>query len=169
MDSEWFTRNRLSNHAGSWSKSYPQTQCFYRVVDLPWIPDQAFWSTRIQVRIKGFWWPKLLILQLKKILFFSSKTAIYLSLCLYEGRPSYRRCIQYVLEREHSVHQNMKFLLFLVFLWVIFALPYQSMQIRIHHTSFWHFMYQKTNFNSFSRLSFLQKCNFLKLCGAQTV
>ncbi len=63
----------------------------------------------------GFWRPKIEKNGSRKIFFriYLSKTAIYLSICLHKGRPSYR---------EHQEFQNMKFLNFFLFLWVIFAL-----------------------------------------------
>ncbi len=73
----------------------------------------------------GFWWPKIgknLNLQLKKNLIFSwSKIAIYLSLALLrtsklQEKPS-------AMKKRHPAFQNMKFLYFFLFLWVIFALP----------------------------------------------
>jgi hypothetical protein len=58
--------------------------------------------------------------------FKAEKTTIYLSLGLYKGRPSYRRSLQ-------SSKENMKFLNFFLFLWVIFALldqvPHSATQI----------------------------------------
>ncbi len=50
----------------------------------------------------------------KKLKFVWSKIAIYLSIGLYKGRPSYRRSLQH-LEREHPAPENMKFLNFLYF------------------------------------------------------
>jgi hypothetical protein len=48
---------------------------------------------------------------------------IYLSLGLQEGRPNYRRTEKpSALKREHPTLQNVKFLHFFLFLWVIFAL-----------------------------------------------
>jgi hypothetical protein len=44
----------------------------------------------------------------KKLIFFLSKIAIYLSLGLHKGRPSYKK--PSALKREHPALQNMKFL-----------------------------------------------------------
>jgi hypothetical protein len=54
----------------------------------------------------------------KKVMFFDKKLHYYLSLGLHKGCPSYRRS----LKREHPALQNIKFLNFFLFLWVIFAL-----------------------------------------------
>ncbi len=61
----------------------------------------------------GFWWPKIeKNLQLKiNLIFFWVNIAIYLSLGLHKGRPSYRR------RRTTSTSKHEIFL----FLWVIFA------------------------------------------------
>ncbi len=50
----------------------------------------------------------------KKIIFFSSKTIIYLSLGLHKGRPGYKKKPS-ALKRENSALQNMKFLNFFYF------------------------------------------------------
>ncbi len=53
--------------------------------------------------------------------FFSSKTTIYLSLGLHEGRPSYKRRLQ--LSKENIQHfKTWNFLFFFQLLWVNFAL-----------------------------------------------
>ncbi len=63
----------------------------------------------------GFWWPKIeKILKLKKI-------AIYLSLGLYKGRPSYRRNFSFQ-KKASSNSKNMKFHYCFLFLLVIFPL-----------------------------------------------
>jgi hypothetical protein len=55
----------------------------------------------IRIRIQGFLFPKIeKNLELKKNFF--SKTTIYLSLGLYEGRPSYKRSLQ--LSKENIQH-----------------------------------------------------------------
>ncbi len=54
-----------------------------------------------------------------KKLIFLLKTTIYLSLGFHKGRPSYKRSF---IKREHPAIQNMKFLNFVLLLWVIFAL-----------------------------------------------
>jgi hypothetical protein len=56
----------------------------------------------------------------KKLIFFGSKTTIYLSLGLHKGCPSYRRSLQP--SKKHPALQNMKILYFFLFLWVIFSL-----------------------------------------------
>jgi hypothetical protein len=63
----------------------------------------------------GFWWPKMTKkIKLKKIIFFKSKIAIYLSLGLHNGRPSYRRSLQP--SKENSQHfKKWNFLPFLSF------------------------------------------------------
>jgi hypothetical protein len=49
------------------------------------------------------------------------KIAIYLSLGLFKGRPSYRRSLQ--LPKENIQHlKKIKFINFFLFLWVIFAI-----------------------------------------------
>jgi hypothetical protein len=48
------------------------------------------------------------IFQLKKILFFKLKIAIYLSLGLHEGGPSYMRKKPSALKREHPTLQTKK-------------------------------------------------------------
>jgi hypothetical protein len=60
-------------------------------------------------------------LQLKVNLIFFSKNGIYLSLGLHKGRPSYRKKPS-ALKRENPAIQNMKFLNFLLFLWIISGL-----------------------------------------------
>jgi hypothetical protein len=55
------------------------------------------------------------------ILFFGSKTTIYLSSGLHKGCQRYRRSLQ-PFQSEHLALQNMKFLNFFLLLWVIFAL-----------------------------------------------
>ncbi len=59
----------------------------------------------------------------KNLIFFWSKIAIYLSVGLHKGRPSYRRSLQ-----PQKSTSDMKFLNFFLFFWVIFALldPDQS-------------------------------------------
>jgi hypothetical protein len=65
--------------------------------------------------------------------------AIYLSLGLHKGRPSYRRSLRgSALKSEHPELQNIKVLYFFSILWVIFALldpdpdpATQLMRIRI--------------------------------------
>jgi hypothetical protein len=52
----------------------------------------------------------------KKMIFLLSKLAIYLSLGLQEGLPSYRRIL------EPPALKNMEFLHFFLFTWEIFAL-----------------------------------------------
>ncbi len=66
------------------------------VVDLDSLIQHFKWI-RLRVRIQGFVW----LTKLKKIFnlnfllfFFWSKIAIYFSLCLHKGRPSYRRSLQ---------------------------------------------------------------------------
>jgi hypothetical protein len=54
--------------------------------------------------------------------FLKTKIAVYLSLCIHKGRPSYRRSLQPSKRREHPALQNMKFLNFFLFWWAIFAL-----------------------------------------------
>jgi hypothetical protein len=57
----------------------------------------------------------------KKIYIFFSKIAIYLSLDLNKRTPKLQEKPS-ALKREHPAIQNMKFLHFFLFLWVIFAL-----------------------------------------------
>jgi hypothetical protein len=57
------------------------------------------------------------ITTVKKVIFFGSKTTIYLSLGLREGRPSYRDKNPSALKREHPTLQNMKFLNFVGHFW----------------------------------------------------
>ncbi len=56
----------------------------------------------------------------KKLYFFSSKIAIYLSLGLHKGRPSHRRSLQPSKENI-PLFKTWNFLNFFQFLWVIFA------------------------------------------------
>ncbi len=58
----------------------------------------------------------------KKIFFFKSKTATYLSLGLHKVCLSYRRCLQLSKEAIHPTLQNMNFYKFFLLLWVTFAL-----------------------------------------------
>ncbi len=70
----------------------------------------------------GFLWAKLKkIDSWKKKKKFGSKTTICLSLGLHKGRPSYKRSLQ-LSKREHLALKNMKFLIYFLLLWVIFAL-----------------------------------------------
>jgi hypothetical protein len=64
----------------------------------------------------GFWWPKIEknFLLNQKFIYFISKSAIYLSLCLHQGPSSERRSFQHY-KREHPALQNMKFLNFFYF------------------------------------------------------
>ncbi len=92
---------------------------------LGWIPTR--------IRIQG--WPKNENnLQLKKIIIFDSKVAIYLSLGLHKGRPSYRRSLQP--SKENIQHfKTWNFLTFSLFMWVIFPSfgpPGSRFWIRIH-------------------------------------
>ncbi len=95
----------------SWVKAYvpPGTACMYYVtavfqvnLDPAPIPDP------------GFWWPKIGKIHLKCFSFLGSKIAIYLSLGLHIGRPSYRRSLQ-LPKREHPALEKMKFLIFFFF------------------------------------------------------
>ncbi len=80
---------------------------FYAVSDPAFFlsadPDPGSWSR--------VWWPKI-----EKYLqfFFGSKIAIYLSLGLHKGRPSYRKSLQ-PSKKEHPALQNMKILYFFYF------------------------------------------------------
>jgi hypothetical protein len=67
----------------------------------------------------GFWWPKMIKFYSWKI-FFVSEFAIFIFICLYEGRSSYRRNLKHLKENT----QNMKTwnLFTFIFLWVFFAL-----------------------------------------------
>ncbi len=69
----------------------------------------------------GFWWLKLQK-KLTKIIIFWSKVAIYSSLGLHKGRPSYSRSLQP--SKENIQHFKILNLLpfFLSILWVIFTL-----------------------------------------------
>jgi hypothetical protein len=49
-------------------------------------------------------------------------TALYLSLRLHKGRPSKLQEKSSALKKEHPALQNMKFLYFFLFWWVIFVL-----------------------------------------------
>jgi hypothetical protein len=55
-----------------------------------------------------------------KKLFFSSNIAIYLTLALHKGQPSYRGNLQP--SKENIQLQNMTFRIFFLFSWAIFAL-----------------------------------------------
>jgi hypothetical protein len=82
-------------------------------------PDPAFLSMRIRIQIQGFDDQNLKHVHLRKIfIFFLSKIAIYLSLGLHKGRPSYRRSL-HPLERENLALQDLNFL---HTLWVFMAL-----------------------------------------------
>ncbi len=62
---------------------------------------QHFTSMRIRIQIQGFGDQTLKQFTAGKTYFFSSKIAIYLSLCLHKGRPSYRRSLQLSKNIEH--------------------------------------------------------------------
>ncbi len=93
---------------------------------------QHFSSMRIRIQIHGFDdqnWKK--IYSWKTVILFKSKIAIYLSLGLHKGRPSYRRS-----RRASKENTAKKFLNFFLFLWVNFDLldliriqPTKSMRI----------------------------------------
>ncbi len=68
------------------------------------------------IRIQGFDDQKLKRIYSRKKKKFGSKTAIYLSLGLHKGSPSYR-CLQL----QPPALQNMKFLDFFLLLWINFA------------------------------------------------
>ncbi len=57
----------------------------------------------------------------KKLIFFGSKTTIYISLGLHKERPSYKKSIQ-VSKEAIQYFKTWTFLNFLLLLWVIFAL-----------------------------------------------
>ncbi len=84
-----------------------------------WIRIQV--PMRIQIQIQGFEDQTLEKIYSWNFLytFFWSKTAIYLSLGLPKGRPSYRRSLQ---PSKENIQQfkTWKFLYFFLFLWVIF-------------------------------------------------
>ncbi len=78
----------------------------------------------IPIRIQGFNDRKLKILQLKKnLIFFWSKTTIYLSLGLNKERSSYRRSLFFQDLKEAIQHFKTWTFNFFLLLWVIFALP----------------------------------------------
>jgi len=89
-------------------------------------------------------WQKLEKIYNKKMLNFFYQIAIYilqyLSLGLHKGRPSYRRSLQPVKKniqheiREISKFQVMKFLNFLLLLWVIFVLRDTDPDFECHGT-----------------------------------
>jgi hypothetical protein len=60
----------------------------------------------------------------KNLIFFEQKCNLlnYLSLGLHKGHLRFRRSLHSALKREHPALQNMKFINFLIFFWVIFAL-----------------------------------------------
>ncbi len=86
---------------------------FPRVSDPHWFNADPDSGSRV-------WWPKIEKIHCLKFNFYFSKIAIYLSLGLHKGRPSYRKSLQP--SREHPILKNMKILDFFLFLWVIFAL-----------------------------------------------
>ncbi len=95
-----------------------------------WIRIHWFWIRIQQFRLNidpdrdpGFWWPKIEeeFTAEKKCKIFSKNLQL-LILGLYKGRSSYRRSLPPA-RKEHRALQNMKSLNFLIFLWVIFALP----------------------------------------------
>jgi hypothetical protein len=59
---------------------------------------------------------------LKKNYIFLSKIAIYLSLGLHKGRPSYEEAFSPHTVEEHPALQKMKFIYFFQFFWVILVL-----------------------------------------------
>ncbi len=72
----------------------------------------------IRIRIQGFNDQKLQLK--KKIIFWGSKTTIYLSLSLQKGFQATEE--PFSPQKRTSRTQNIKFLIFFLFLWVIFAL-----------------------------------------------
>ncbi len=108
---------------------------------------QLFMWIRIRIRIQGFDDQKLKKKMQQKsfcLSFFRSIIAIYLSLGLYKGRPSYSRSLQSSKENIQHFKKNKIYQLFFLRLRVIFALlnpypdwgtPLDPDPIRIHNTA----------------------------------
>jgi hypothetical protein len=139
---------------------------------------------------RRFWWPKIyknLPVKNFYFIFFWSKIAIFLSLGLHKGRPSYRRKPS-ALKREQIALQTMNFLIFFQFFRAIFALmaPGSGSEFRIWIRIHWpdwiriqntallsHLLYLrhdlrcKTDSTSWGSAS-TGSCNFLARLGYET-
>ncbi len=89
----------------------------------------------------GFWWPKTVkLFSWKQFIFFISKVAIYLSLGLHKGRPSYKRSFQLTIKKKIQHFKIWNFFTFSTFA-DHFCHPGsgssrpKSIQIRIHNTA----------------------------------